>query len=108
MKPAPGNHLNEARPAEEASPPRQISHGASSGLILNDSEADRFCFVEDGRRMLVTIIAVPDRNAESIADLNLTPRRLCAHLRLVITRPDVPDEGYAQSVLLRIVPQLCA
>jgi len=86
--------------------PAQIALG-SSGLILNDSEADRFCFVEHGRCVLMTVIAVPDRNAESIADLNLNPRWLRAHLRLVVARSEVLDDAYAQSVLLRIVPRLC-
>jgi hypothetical protein len=43
-------------------------------LVLNDFEAERFCFVEQRRRVLMAVIALPDRNADTVVDLYLNPR----------------------------------
>ena len=78
----------------------------SGGLLLDDFEAERLGSVEQGRRVLMAVITMPDRNADRVVDLYLNPRWINAFLQFVVAWPDVLDHTDAKSVLLRVVPQL--
>ena len=50
------------------------------GLVFDDSEAEGLCFVEQGRRVLVAVVAVPYGNPDRVVDLYLDSRRVSAFL----------------------------